>query len=245
METKSVLRKALFLPYQLYVILIFGSLTFFGAVGSYVASFFDANGNWAHRCLTYWARGNLALAGLRIQVEGLERLDPEKTYIFMPNHASFLDILLAFATIPYNFRFIIKEELFSIPFLGLALRSSGQLPMDRKNPRKGLRNLRQAGDPLREGISVVVFPEGTRTRQGAMQDFKATLFLLPIRTRVPVVPVLIEGSFQALKRGSILLNRVPLRLTFYDPIPADMLEDRDRGIYAEKVRRALSRSMPG
>jgi 1-acyl-sn-glycerol-3-phosphate acyltransferase len=158
----------------------------------------------------------------------------------MPNHASFLDTLLAFAYIPCGFRDLIKEEVFSIPLLGLVLRRSGQIPLDRNNPWKALKSLREAADLLKEGVSVLVFPEGTRTPNGEIQEFKTALFILPIRSRIPVVPVLIEGTFQALKRGSILLNPVPLKLTFYDPIPADSFGLRDRGIYAEKVRQVLS-----
>jgi len=240
MATKSMLRKALLFPYQVFVILFFFPLTYFWGVVSYVASFFDANGNLAHRCLTQWARTSLALAGLRVHIEGQERLNPKNTYIFMPNHASFLDTLLAFAYIPCNFRNIIKEEVFSIPLLGSVLRRSGQIPMDRKNPWKALKSLRRAADLLKEGISVVVFPEGTRTPNGEIQEFKTALFILPIRSRIPVVPVLIEGTFQALKRGSILLNPVPLKLTFCDPIPVDSFGVRDRRIYAEKIRQALS-----
>src|SRR2546427_2185262 len=214
MATKSVLRKAVLFPYQVFVILFFFPLMYFWGVISYVASFFDANGSLAHRCIRQWARTSLALAGLRVHIEGEEGLNPKNTYIFMPNHASFLDTLLAFAYIPYDFRNIIKEEVFSIPLLGLVLRRSGQIPMDRENPWKALKSLRQAADLLKEGISVVVFPEGTRTPNGDIQEFKTALFILPIRSRIPVGPVLIEGTFQALKRGSILLNPVPLKLTF-------------------------------
>jgi len=240
MATKSVLWKALLFPYQVSVILCFFSLMYFWGLVSYVASFCDTSGNLAHRCITGWARTSLALAGLRVHIEGQERLNPQGTYIFMPNHTSFLDTLLAFAYIPYNFRNIIKEEVFSIPLLGAVLRKSGQIPLDRKNPWKALKSLRQAADLLKEGISIVVFPEGTRSPSGEIQELKTALFILPIRSRIPVVPVLIEGTFHALKRGSILLNPVPLRLTFYDPIPADSFEVRDRGVYAEKVRQVLS-----
>jgi 1-acyl-sn-glycerol-3-phosphate acyltransferase len=241
MATKSMLRKALLFPYQVFIILFFFPLTYVWGVVSYVASFFDANGNLAHRCITQWARTSLALAGLRVHIEGQERLNPQNTYIFMPNHASFLDTLLAFVYIPGDSRNIIKEEVFSIPLLGLILRRSGHIPLDRKNAWKALKSLRQAADLLKEGISVVVFPEGTRTPNGEIQEFKTALFILPIRSRIPVVPVLIEGTFQALKRGSILVNPVPLKLTFYDPIPADSFGVRDRRLYAEKVRQVLSR----
>ena len=237
---KNVLRKAVVFPYQIYVIFFFFPRMFVWGTVIYLASFCDANGNLANRCIARWARTSLALAGLRVHVEGQERLNPSNTYIFMPNHASFLDTVLALAYIPYDFRNIIKEGFFSVPLVGSALRRSGQIPIDRKNPWKALKSLRQAEDLLKAGISIVVFPEGTRTPNGEIQEFKTTLFVLPIRSRVPVVPVLIEGTFQALKRGSILLNRVPLKLTFYDPIPADLFEVQDRGIYAEKVHHVLS-----
>ncbi len=205
-------------------------------------SWFDVNGSRTHRCLTYWAKTSLALAGLRVEIEGLERLDSRETYIFMPNHASFLDILLAFAYIPYNFRIITKEEIFRIPFMGWALKRSGQISMSRTSPRKGLASLRQASDLLRERTSIVVFPEGTRTSNGEIKEFKATLFILPIRTEIPAVPVLIEGTFDALRRGTILLNPVPLRLTFYSPVPAGSFKDRDRWTYAKRVQEVLTSS---
>ncbi len=242
--TWSVLRKALLFPYQVYVILFFFTLIFFWGIATYIASFFHTNDDLAHRCITQWARTSLALTGLRVHIEGQERLNPESTYIFMPNHASFLDTLLAFAYIPCDFRDIIKEEVFSIPLLGVVLRRSGQIPLDRKNPWKALRSLRQAADLLKEGISILVFPEGTRTPSGEIQEFKTALFILPIRSQIPVVPVRIEGTFHALKRGSILLNPLPLKLTFYDPILSDSFEVRDRDIYAEKVRQVLGGCCP-
>jgi len=241
-EAKHVLRRLLLFPYQLCILCFFVLLMVFWGLGSCLASLFDASGNKSHRCLTYWAKTNLALTGLRVQIEGLEYLDPKQRYIFMPNHASFLDILLAFAYIPFNFRIITKEKIFCIPLMGWALKWSRQIPMDRANPRKGLASLRQAFNLLQEGISIVVFPEGTRTLDGKIKDFKATLFILPIRSGIPVVPVRIEGTFDALKRGSILLNPVPLKITFYDPVPAGSFEDRDRWRYAKKVQEVLSSS---
>lgn len=242
MDAKTLLRSLLFLPYQLIVMLFFFLLTIFWGVGSCLASLFDASGNKTHRGLTYWAKTNLALAGLRVKIEGLERLDPKQTYIFMPNHASFLDILLAFACIPCNFRIITKEEIFCIPLMGWALKRSRQIPMDRANPRKGLASLEQAFNLLREGISITVFPEGSRTSDGEIKDFKATLFILPIRSGVPVVPVRIDGTFEALKRGSVLLNPVPLKITFHPPIPGGSFTDRDRWLYAKKVQEVLTSS---
>lgn len=244
MAAKNWVRRILLFPYQLFVIVSFFLLVLLWGIGSCLASLFDNNGNRTHRWLTYWAKSSLALAGLRVQIRGLDSLDPKQTYIFMPNHASFLDILLAFAYIPYNFRIITKEEIFWIPLMGWALKRSRQISMNRTNPRKGLASLNQAFNLLQEGISIVVFPEGTRTLDGEINELKATLFILPIRSGIPVVPVRLEGTYQALKRGSILLNPAPLKLTFYDPIPVGSLKDQDRWLYAKMVQEVLTASQP-
>jgi 1-acyl-sn-glycerol-3-phosphate acyltransferase len=91
-------------------------------------------------------------------------------------------------------------------------------------------------------MSIVVFPEGTRSPDGKIHEFKTTLFVLPIRTRTPVVPVLIEGTFEALRSGSVLVKHYPVRVTFLDPVSADCFSDKDRALYAEKVRRRLIES---
>ncbi len=240
MPAKSVLKKALLFLYQIYAILFFFLFIFVWGVAVYIVGFFDAHGNLARRWIIKWARASLALSGLRVRIEGQERLNRNSTYIFMPNHASFLDTVLVLAYIPYDFRYIIKEEFFSIPLVGSVLRRSGHVPINRKNPWKALESLKQAGDLLKQGVSIVVFPEGTRTPDGEIRQFKTALFALPIRSRIPVVPVLIEGTFQALKRGTILLNPMPLKLTFYEPMPANSFDVRERSAYAKKIRQVLS-----
>ncbi len=241
-KEKHVLRKSLVFLDQLCLIVLFLLLSVCWGIGCYLASLFPGGEDRAHRYLARWARFSLRLARLQVTVAGLERLDLDRTYVFMPNHSSFLDILLVFAFIPYNFRFIVKKEFFSIPFLGLTVKSSAQIALDRKHPRKGLQSIKQAADLLKKGVSIVVFPEGTRTLDGQINEFKTTLFVLPIRTRTPVVPVLIEGAFEALQRGSVLLKRCPVKITFLDPVPADFLSDKDRALYAERVRETLIES---
>jgi 1-acyl-sn-glycerol-3-phosphate acyltransferase len=239
LRVKDMLDKAILFSYRVYVLVFFVPSVLLAGAATYIAGFFGAHGDLARCCMARWAKINLALALLQVHIVGLERLNPESTYIFMANHASFLDILLVLAHVPHNFRFIVKKEFFSVPLLGAALRRCGEISIDRKNPWKALRSLKQAADRLKQGISIVVFPEGTRSLDGKIQDFKKALFILPIRSRIPVVPVLIEGTFQGLKRGSILLKPVPLKMTFYDPIPADSFEVRDRDLFAEKVRQIL------
>ena len=241
-SSKKVIATGILFSYQAYVLIFFlPSLLLAGAV-FYIASFFDRNGNLACRCMVRWAKISLSLAWLRVEIVGKERLNPKGTYIFMANHASFLDILLILAFVPHNFRFIIKRELFMAPLLGQVLRRCGEIPIDRNNPWKALRSLGRAASHLKQGTSIVVFPEGTRTPDGKIQEFKKALFVLPIRTRLPVVPVLIEGTFHALRRGSYLLHRVPLKMTFYEPIPTKSLDVGNREILADKVRQILTKS---
>jgi 1-acyl-sn-glycerol-3-phosphate acyltransferase len=237
-----MLRRSLFFLYQLSLIVLFILLGVSWGIGCYFASLFSGGEDRARRYLIRWARISLRLAGLEIKIAGLERLDLGRPYVFMPNHSSFLDVLLVFAFIPHNFRSIVKEEFFSIPLLGLTVKSSGQIPLDRKSPRKGLQSIKRAAELLRRGVSIVVFPEGTRSHDGKIREFKTTLFVLPIRTRTPVVPVLIEGTFEALRRGSVLLKHYPVKVTFLDPVSADCFSDKDRALYAEKVRRRLIES---
>lgn len=234
-----MLQRSIFFLYQLCLLVLFVLLSASWGIGCYFASLFPDGEARAHRYLGHWARICFWLAQMQITVTGLERLDPNQTYVFMPNHSSFLDILLIFGFNPHNFRFVVKREFFSIPIFGLTVKSSGQIPLDRRHPRKGLQSLNRAADLLKKGLSIVVFPEGTRTPDGKIHEFKASLFILPIRAQTPVVPVLIEGTYQALRRGSVLLKRCPLKLTFLDPVPADSFSDKDRALYAEKVRQSL------
>jgi len=234
--------RAWLFPYQLVVLVLFTLITLVTELICLVTVVWDRRGDTAHRFLKSWARLCLILTRLDIRVSGLERVDPTRTYVFMPNHGSFLDILLALAYIPNNFRFMILSRLFFNPFLSLALRSSGQLPIDQNSPRQSVRALRCAMDLLERGISIVVFPEGTRSRTDELQRFKTMLFVLPTRAGVPVVPVLINGAFEALRRGSVRIRPVRLRLTFLEPV-VDEAQDLDRSVYAERVRDALRDAM--
>lgn len=234
-----ILRAARRRSFQVFLFLFF----LLSVLGLYVvclvARWIDERGDAAHRCLKYWAKTSLGIARLKVLVLGLDRVDKDATYVFVANHASFLDVLLLLAYIPNNFRFMVKEESFHRPLLRTVLRSSRQIPLDRNNPKRSVLSLRRAAKVLAQGISIVVFPEGTRTRNGELGDFKTTPFLLPLQTGLPVLPVRIDGTFAALRRGTVLLRTRPLCLTFRDPILAPS-NHRDRRRLARLAREALS-----
>ena len=143
----------------------------FGAL-SMLASLVDKTGVMQHRIARVWARAMLWFSGIRVAAEGVEKLDPRASYVLVSNHLSLTDTPVVIAHIPLQFRFFAKQGLFRIPFLGGHLRRAGHFPIVRDNPRAGLRTLGEGARLLRErGISVLVFPEGGRSDDGALKEF--------------------------------------------------------------------------
>ncbi|OQY29176.1 MAG: hypothetical protein B6244_04885 [Candidatus Cloacimonetes bacterium 4572_55] len=206
----------------------------------YVLSFFDKSGD---KTMDFSARpfGNFVLMILAkpIEIKGLERLDPDGVYIFMPNHTSFLDIPIAVSKFPYNVRVIAKDLFFRIPFFGLAMTHSRNLRMHRDNPRKDLKTLSNGRALLKEGKSIVVFPEGSRTRTGRLQPLKTALFTLAIRSGAAVVPVAIKGAYESLPPDSIRLVHHPISMEYLDPIDSTQYSIKERGKFADHVFQVL------
>ena len=185
---------------------------------SLMASFFDHTGNSLHRVARAWARMLLAVCFIRVRVEGLEKLDPRGAYVFVANHGSFMDIPALLASLPQQFRFFAKTELFRIPFLGTHLRRAGHLPVDRSSPRASLKSMQEAARIISgRGVSVLNFPEGGRSAEG-LREFKEGPAYIAIKAGVPVVPVAIVGMRELLPMGSINLRSGRVVLRVGDPI---------------------------
>jgi 1-acyl-sn-glycerol-3-phosphate acyltransferase len=209
---------------------------FFGTI-SLVVSFFDNTGTlqiWVARA---WARTLLAVSGVRVQVEGLEGIDPAGSYVFISNHLSYMDTPVALAHIPVQFRFLAKRGLFQIPFLGTHLSRAGHVPVPREDPRAAVKTLQVAAEAIREKkISMLIFPEGGRSRDGHLQPFKEGGAYIAIRAGVPVVPLVITGTREILPfgRGVVLSGEVRLRIL--PPIDTSQMTLKDRGPLNERVR---------
>lgn len=159
--------------------------------------------DYMHNCGRLWGRGALWLAGVRLRVEGVENLPaPGQPVIFAGNHQSNFDILSYFAGLPFQFRWMAKVELFRIPFFGLAMKRSGYIPIDRADRRKAMQSMSLAAERIRGGTSVVIFPEGTRSDDGRLQEFKKGGLLIAIKAQVPIVPVAISGSAAVMRKGA-------------------------------------------
>ena len=175
-----------------------------------------------------WGRQILRLTGVPLQVTGLERLPADTPCVFASNHTSFVDIWALLAVLPGSVRFVAKRELLSIPFFGRALRSSGQIPINRRNLRDAFAAYDEAATAIGSGISAIVFVEGTRSRDGTLAEFKKGPFVLAIRAGAPVVPVYVEGAHRALPPGSWRVHRVPVHVRVGPPVPTAGLSYEDR-----------------
>jgi 1-acyl-sn-glycerol-3-phosphate acyltransferase len=183
--------------------------------------------------LTNW------LVGIRVDVVGLDKLDPQKGYVFTPDHRSHADITVLMAALP-AVRFAAKRELFDEPVLGKAMRALGMIPIDRDDPALAKRTLDEVAAKLGKAVSVVIFPEGTRAPAGQMLPLKGGAFVFAIQQQVPVVPIALHNTAQVMPAHgylTILGGRVVVEIL--NPIPTAGLGFEDRHQLKERVNRAL------
>ena len=193
-----------------------------GAV-SILSSLFDRRGRLAHGCARAWSRLILKTTGVRVTVEGLERLTPGTTYIFVANHQSHYDTPIVFSSLPFQLRIIAKESLARFPVLGWHLRRGGHLFVDRRRPdRAGI--LKRWRTLVSEGLSLIIYAEGTRSPDGRVARFKAGSFLLAIEAGLPVVPVAILGTRAVMPKGRLRTEPADVVLVIHQPIPPPALE---------------------
>jgi 1-acyl-sn-glycerol-3-phosphate acyltransferase len=202
--------------------------TIFMGTLSILASLIDGTGNTQHRLARIWARSLLAFGFVRVRTEGREKLDPAATYVFVSNHASYMDIPAILSELPFQFRFFAKKSLYKIPFLGTHLKRAGHLPVDRSNARHSLKSMTEGARIIAERrISVLLFPEGGRAPKG-LREFKEGAAYIAIKAGVPVVPMALVGMREVLPMGSIHLRSRRVELRIGDPIPTTGMKPADR-----------------
>jgi 1-acyl-sn-glycerol-3-phosphate acyltransferase len=222
------------MPYSLKLLLI-GLLTIPTCIFILFMAPFDHYGKLGYSISRYWARAILKLAGIRLKVQGLERLDSTRQYIFIANHQSYLDIPALVQALPtFQLRWIAKKEILWVPLFGWVLWTTKHIIVDRSNLSKAMISLRMARERIEKGISVVVFPEGTRSRNGKLLPFKRGGFLLAIKTQTPIVPVTINGSGTILPREDWRVRSGEIEIVVSDPVPIDQVR-------AENLKPLLTR----
>lgn len=188
-------------------------------IASITSSFFDRRGHFAHGCARAWSWLILATTGVAVTVQGLERIERGKTYVFVANHQSIYDIPSLFWSIPFQLRIIAKESLGSFPMLGPHLTRTGHMLVDRRKPdRSGI--FGWASRLTANGLSLIVFPEGTRSRTGMMGKFKGGSIMLAMQAGLPIVPISVIGSRHVMKKGELTTRPGHVTLIVHDPIEA-------------------------
>ena len=210
---------------------------------SMLALLLDRSGRLSHTIARYWSRCILYTCGVRVRLHGTVSSDPKAAYIVMSNHQSILDIPILFAYLPLQFRIMAKRSLFMIPFLGWHLWLSGHVPINRRSMRQSAEALLRAAGKVKQGTSIVLFPEGTRSRDGQPRPFKLGGFRLAQEHELQILPVTIDGSLPILPKGSAWLRIAPpVNLTFHAPVTTDRTTDRAELV--EKVRSAIVGALP-
>ncbi len=224
-------------------LLLYMPLTFVLAFSAIIFTFVDQGGSMYHWHARLWARLGLWLAGVKVEVTGDENVPTDTPVIFMSNHQGNFDILALLLVVPRKFAWIAKEELFRIPVFGHSMARAGYIPLDRSDGRRALRSMDAAAAKIRSGASVVIFPEGTRTTDGALLPFKRGGFLVAARAGVPIVPVTIDGSLQINPPRRIELHPGTIRVRFGEPIAiADGVRVKDEQLMAQ-VRAAIASAL--
>lgn len=194
--------------------------------------------DWIHRT---WARSVLAAAGARVEIEGLEHSAPGRAQILVANHQSMLDIWALMAAVPASLRFVAKKELSRIPVFSAACRAAGHVFIDRTRAGEAAESIRAAGERMRrEGLTLVLFPEGTRSSDGALGRFRRGAFALAIETRADLVPVAIEGGGRILGRGAKRITPGTIRIRLAPPVPLAGLSAEDRDALVEDTRETVA-----
>jgi len=235
MKLYRLLRALLVIPLALFLTLLISILTLFRTV------ILRRDAASVQGLAAWWAKSICTASGVAVSVTGTEKLDPEKPYIFAANHQSQFDILALQGFLGIDFRWLAKKELFQVPIWGPAMRKAGYIPVDRSRGRQALKSLDEAARKIAAGTSVIIFPEGTRTPNGMMQDFKAGAMVLAIKSGVDIVPVAIKGTYEILPKGKLLMSPGNVTIRVGEPIATKDKTSKDKHDLAKVLQEEVAK----
>jgi 1-acyl-sn-glycerol-3-phosphate acyltransferase len=211
------------------------------AWGAVLASVFSPSGKGCHTVARMWARLILWVSGVKVHVRGLERLDRDRHYIFMSNHQSMFDIPVVMAALPFHFRWLAKAELFRIPLFGHGMQRCQYISIDRSNRKAAFESLKSAAAMIRQGASVLIFPEGTRSLSGSIQPFKKGGFILAVDSGATIVPMVLQGTREIMAKKRLIIKPGEVTIFIYDPIDCCDYSRKNKDKLIERVRAVISK----
>ena len=239
----KTLFKALFFIYQWFIVApIMLVATIITALVTMIGCLFDSN-YWGYYPAKWWSRLWCALHWVRIKVSGREKVDREKSYVFVANHQGAYDIFTVYGYLGHPFKWMMRKGIANIPLVGTACRAAGHILVDTKSAG-GLRHtIEDAEKKLGKGMSLVVFPEGRRTETGEMGPFKPGAFKLAMEFGLPIVPMTIDGSYHVMPRTTFNVRPGKITLTLHEPIaPEDF--GNDPASVSREARAAIESALP-
>ena len=216
-------------------------LTFVFATAAIIAAIFSKTGNAPHNVGRVWARAVLAISGIDVSVRGASHISQSRSFILMVNHQSNFDIPVLLAHLPLQFRWLAKAELFKIPVFGRAMRGCGYISIDRSDRESAFRSLAKAAVTIKNGTSVLVFPEGTRSVDGMIKPFKKGPFVLAVDAGVPILPVVIDGTWLIMPKNRLRIKPCRVTLDVLAPFETSRYDRATKDELMEKTRDLLCR----
>jgi 1-acyl-sn-glycerol-3-phosphate acyltransferase len=210
-----------------------------------VLSFFDrSGGRLVHfYCASPWSKTILWVCGVKVQINGLDHVKEGVPSIYMVNHQSIFDIFTLLACLPVDFKFVLKQELMKLPFFGSAMKRAGYISIDRENPRKAVKSMNEAAKKIKDGASVLIFPEGTRGQDGRLQPFKPGGFHLALKSGSDIVPVGIVDSHLIVPKGSLRIKKGNITMNIGRSIPTHDCSKKDMNQLMDRIRAAMSNEL--
>ena len=181
----------------------------------------------------------LFLAGIEVEVEGKEKISGQSGYVYVGNHRSFVDVTAVFLALPGDLRFLAKKEIYKIPLVSFALRTMRIIEVDRSNPEAAAKSIDRAVGEIRSGRSIILFPEGTRSRSPHMLPFKKGAFVLAIKAKAPIVPITLLGMAESLRPDTLFLYPGRVKIVIHDPIKTEALDLEDRTQLLDHARAVI------
>lgn len=236
--------KAIYFTYQWLIAgPIFVAVTFLTAIFTAIGSLTGNKDFWGYYPPHYWARFTCAIFLMRIKVSGRENIDPATSYVFVANHQGAYDIWSIYGFLNHNFKWLMKKELENIPLVGRACKAAGHVFVDDSKIHSIKETIEEAEKTLKDGMSVVIFPEGSRSWDGKMIPFKRGAFMLAAEFRLPVVPITIDGSFKAMARDTYNVTPTTINVTIHEPIFPGERGFNTRTLMAQ-CREAINSALP-
>ena len=234
--------------YQPYKWLIFApffvSTTLFFGTATIVLSIFLPSRWVSLICGTFWSRLNAWLTPMSVNVTGRQNIDPQQSYVVVANHQSLYDVFVLYGFLGIDFKWVIKQEMRSVPGLGIGCEKVGHIFVDRSDRKAALASINAAKSKISNGTSVVFFPEGTRSRDGTLRQFKKGAFRFALDLDLPILPVTIVGTWEILPSDSLDLLPGKARLIIDQPILVDGLDGNDIPRLMEQVRSVFEGNKP-